>query len=96
MTTAPLDLPLGDLVFGMQPSEGRGRQSTQGHAMTSPGALMGRRRTFRFLSAFKWEMRKGWDRLLEAYLQVGCLCGCTLGMVIGTVKANECKYMPYI
>jgi len=25
---------------------------------------------FVFLSTFKWELRKGWDRLLEAYIQV--------------------------
>jgi hypothetical protein len=26
------------------------------------------RRPFRFISTFKWEARKGWDILLEAYL----------------------------
>ena len=29
-----------------------------------------RPRPFRFLSTFKWEMRKGWEKLLAAYLKV--------------------------
>ena len=64
--TTPLDLPIGDLVFGVQP---RGRRQVQRHVVSSGSQS---RRTFRFLSTFKWEMRKGWDRLLEAYLKV-CL-----------------------
>ena len=28
------------------------------------------RKPFVFISTFKWEMRKGWDKLVHAYLQV--------------------------
>jgi hypothetical protein len=63
--TVPLDLPIGDLVFGAKPRRGRQLQS-----LTTSSTAAQSRRTFRFLSTFKWEMRKGWDRLLEAYLKV--------------------------
>ena len=29
------------------------------------------KKPFVFISTFKWEMRKGWDKLVHAYLQVG-------------------------
>ena len=28
------------------------------------------KKPFVFISTFKWEMRKGWDKLVHAYLQV--------------------------
>jgi hypothetical protein len=34
----------------------------------SSGGSSGAARPFRFISTFKWEPRKGWDILLEAYL----------------------------
>ena len=34
----------------------------------SKGSSNSTRKPFRFISTFKWEARKGWDILLEAYL----------------------------
>jgi hypothetical protein len=49
---------MGNEVDGLQPYGSKG-----------PGASV-RPRPFTFVTTFKWEMRKGWDVLLAAYLQV--------------------------
>ena len=73
----PLPLPMGDVVFGPGRQRGKGPGPPPPYLLSEsevlgtihiPSAL--RKRPFVFLSTFKWENRKGWDRLLEAYLQV--------------------------
>jgi hypothetical protein len=44
-----------------EPSGGRPTKEPSGGRPTKP---------FVFISTFKWEMRKGWDVLLSAYLEV--------------------------
>ncbi|GBF88154.1 hypothetical protein Rsub_00866 [Raphidocelis subcapitata] len=61
---APLDLASkGTLVFGT-PWADKARARAEAGARGSGF----RERPFRFVSSFKWEPRKGWDLLLEAYL----------------------------
>lgn len=50
---------------GSSGSSGGNRRST---GSSSGAGGNGVRRPFRFISTFKWEQRKGWDILLEAYL----------------------------
>jgi hypothetical protein len=50
---------------------GNGSQPTKATQHTSSSSSTGAdgvRRPFRFISTFKWEERKGWSILLEAYL----------------------------
>uniref|UniRef100_A0A383WC78 Glycosyl transferase family 1 domain-containing protein n=1 Tax=Tetradesmus obliquus TaxID=3088 RepID=A0A383WC78_TETOB len=45
-----------------------GSSHADGTSTRSSGSQLQASRPFVFISAFKWEMRKGWDVLLEAYL----------------------------
>ena len=59
---SPLGAPLG----------GSGQQDPPPHPLQgAPSGRKKRSRPFVFISTFKWEMRKGWDNLLLAYLKVG-------------------------
>lgn len=52
-----------------QESEGdTGGQQREGGDTSAVVGSSGQRRPFRFISTFKWEERKGWSILLEAYL----------------------------
>jgi glycosyltransferase involved in cell wall biosynthesis len=61
-----MDLGGGKLVFGRTRDERKGAASG-GEASGGEGGDQ-QQRPFVFLSSFKWEPRKGWDVLLNAYL----------------------------
>jgi hypothetical protein len=50
---------------GVRGNSGSGGSRVSGGSSNGGGVP---RRPFRFISTFKWEARKGWDILLEAYL----------------------------
>jgi len=55
---------------GGSSSSGSSSSSSSSSSSTGSGTSADepQRRPFRFISSFKWEARKGWDLLLEAYL----------------------------
>lgn len=57
-------------VLTSSPAMATSVNATHGLGPHCAGSRVGvsSRRPFRFLSTFKWELRKGWDVLLEAYL----------------------------
>lgn len=61
----PVSLPRGELVFGHRLSEDGGAEAVEAAPKEIKGST---KEPYRFMSAFKWEARKGWDVLLQAYL----------------------------
>ncbi len=70
----------GPLITAPAPGSGDGSgASSRRQLPVSPRNTGG---PFVFLSTFKWEMRKGWDILLHAYLKVGVRYGTKRGPLI--------------
>ena len=60
----PASLPMGDLLFPTLQNEA----SMKLRGSASVGVSSHGKKPFLFLSTFKWEPRKGWDTLIEAFV----------------------------
>jgi glycosyltransferase involved in cell wall biosynthesis len=69
ISVEPADLlSMGEALFKASEYEGTKSAKLRGIASATAGLALGDQRPFVFLSTFKWEDRKGWDVLLDAFV----------------------------